>query len=129
MIRKIAYGLLTIIILSGLFFGLRLGFGFFTPYNAFTASQDIKNGQIQIIIIGDPNMPEVRQLLAKQYGFQFNYVGCYASTEIFNGSKYYNYVAEKYLTDKFGQEFWTKFNNQIDSIVSTNSVDNTTDTL
>ena len=31
--RKITYGLLTILIVSGLYFVLRFAFGFFTPYN------------------------------------------------------------------------------------------------
>lgn len=61
-------------------------------------------------------MPQLRQRLAKQYGFEYNYVGCNATTELLNGSKYYNDVVEKYLSDKFGKDFWTKFNTQLDSI-------------
>lgn len=99
-----------------MYFGLRLGYGFFTPYNSLTAKQDIKNGQVQIIAIGLPYMPQVRQRLAKQYGFEYNYVGCKATTELLNGTRYYNEVVEKYLTDKFGKDFWTKFNAQFDSI-------------
>jgi len=34
-----------------------------------------------------------------------------------NGSRFYNEVVEKYLTDKFGNDFWTKFDAQFDSIV------------
>jgi hypothetical protein len=107
---------LTIILLGGLYFGLRLGFGFFTPYNSLTARQDITNGQIQIIAIGLPYMPQVRQRLAKQYGFEYNYVGCNATTELLNGTEYYNNVVKEYLTDKFGKDFWTKFNTQLNSI-------------
>lgn len=114
--RKITYGLLTIFTIGGLYFGLRLSYGIFTPYNSLTAKQDIKNGQVQIIAIGLPYMPQVRQRLAEQYGFEYNYIGCNATTELLNGSRYYNEVVEKYLTDKFGQDFWTKFNAQLVSI-------------
>jgi len=107
---------LTILTICGLYFGLRLSYGFFTPYNSLTAKQDIKSGQVRIIAIGLPYMPQVRQRLAKQYGFEYNFVGCTATTELLNGSRYYNEVVEKYLTDKFGQDFWTKFNAQLDSI-------------
>ena len=125
--RKIIYRLLTILLIGGLYFGLRLGFGFFTPYNSLTARQDIKNGQVQIIAIGLPYIPQVRQRLAKQYGFEYNYVGCNATTELLNGSKYYNDFVEKYLTAKFGNDFWTKFNTQLDSIDNVNSADLTID--
>jgi hypothetical protein len=121
--RKITYGLLTIVLLVGLYFGLRLGFGIFTPYNSFTASQDIKNGHVQIIAIGLPYMPQVRQQLAKQYGFEYNYVGCNATTELLRGTEYYNRVVEEYLTDKFGKDFWAIFHTQLDSIENANSAD------
>jgi len=120
---KITYGLLTTILLVGLYFGLRLGFGFFTPYNSLTARQDIAKGQVQIIAIGLPYMPQVRQRLAKQYGFEYNYVGCNATTELLNGTDYYNNVVEEYLTDKFGENFWTTFKTQIDSTNKANSAD------
>lgn len=118
---------MTIILLVGLYIGLRLAFGFFTPYNTLTARQDIKNGQVQIIAVGLPYMPQVRQRLAKQYGFEYNYVGCNATTELLNGSNYYNEVVEEYLTDKFGKDFWTRFNTQLDSIDNANSTDLTID--
>jgi hypothetical protein len=114
--RKITFGLFTIFLLAGLCFGLRLGFGFFTPYNYLTARQDIKNGKIQIIAIGLPYMPQVRQRLSGQFGFEYIYVGCNATTELLNGAKYYNNVVEVYLTEKFGNNFWTNFNIQLDSI-------------
>ena len=114
---------MTTILLVGLYFGLRLGFGFFTPYNSLTARQDIAKGQVQIIAIGLPYMPQVRQRLAKQYGFEYNYVGCNATTELLNGTDYYNNVVEEYLTDKFGENFWTTFKTQIDSINKANLAD------
>jgi hypothetical protein len=120
---------MSIALLGGLYYGLRLGFGFFTPYNYLTARQDIKNGQIQIIAVGLPYMPQVRQRLAMQYGFQYNYVSCNVTTELLNGSKYYNDVVEKHLTDKFGKEFWTKINIQLDSIDNANSNSQTIDNV
>ena len=66
-------------------------------------------------------MPQVRQRLAKDYGFKYNYVGCNATTELLNGTKYYNEVVEGYLTEKFGKDFWANFHNQLDSIDSAKS--------
>lgn len=93
-----------------------MGWGFFTPYNSLTAKQDISNGQIQIIAIGLPNMPQVEQQLAKKYGFEFNFIGCNVTTELLNGTEQYNHIVEEYLSDKFGKDFWAKFNAQLDSI-------------
>lgn len=118
--QKISYSLLAILVVIVLYTGLRLCFGFFTPYNPLTARHDIINGKIQIIAIGLPNMPIDRQRLAKQYGFNFHYVGCNATTELLNGSKYYNNVVKEYLTAKYGKDFWTKFNSQLDSVENLN---------
>lgn len=114
--RIIIYIVLTIIILGGLSFWLRSAFGFFTPYNTWTARQDIKNNKVQIIAVGLPYMPQVRQELAKKYGFEFYFIGCSPPDEGSNGIDYYNHVMETYLRDKFGDNFWTDFNKQFDSL-------------
>lgn len=75
-----------IILLSGgVYFGLRFTFGVFTPYNFWTAQQNIKNGKIQI-----GEMPlnfDQKQKLANSY-----------------------------LERKVGAGWWTKFQNQLNSI-------------
>ncbi len=92
-------------------------FGLFTPYNSFTAKQDIKKNKIQIIAIGLPYNAQVEQKLASKYGFQYNYIGCNATTELVNGTKYYNNEIEKHLQEKYGSDFWTTFQSQLDSAV------------
>ncbi len=114
---------MTVLLFCGLYFGLRLGFGFFTPYNSLTARQDIKDGEIRIIAVGLPYMPQVRQKLAIQYGFQYDYVGCNVTTELLNGAKYYNKVVETHLMKEYGGEFWINFNRQIDSINNARSAE------
>ena len=90
-------------------------FGIFTPYNAWTARHDIKNNKVQIIAIGLPFNPQIRQQLAVKYGFQYNYIGCNATTELLNGTKYYNNEVKKNLEEKYGTSFWTNFQLQLDS--------------
>lgn len=115
--RKITYGLLIILLLGGLYFGLRFAFGFFTPFNFLAAGQDIKNGEIQIIEIGEkPLNFEQKQKLANSYGFDFYLYGCDISPDILNGTEYYNKKMVNYLESKYGSGWWTKFQTQLDSI-------------
>lgn len=117
--RKTKYALLITLAALGLYLTLRLGFGIFTPYNAFTAKQDIKNGVVKIITIGEPDLTSARQDLAKQYGLGVAFVGCNSTIALQNGSRCYNAVVEEYLTDKYGKDFWTKFNAQVQKMNGT----------
>jgi hypothetical protein len=119
---KKSYLLLIILTLGILYFILRIFFGFFTPYNYFSAQKDIKNGPIQIISVGEPYMPQNEQILAAKYGFKYKYVGCNVTNDLINGSNYYNAVVKEYLTDKFGKDFWNRFNSQLDSIQNLNNI-------
>ncbi|WP_316786533.1 hypothetical protein [Pedobacter frigiditerrae] len=115
--QKITYGLLTLLLLGGLYFGLRFMFGLFTPYNFWTAQQDIKNEEVRIIEIGElPLNFEQKQKLANSYGFNFSLHGCNVTTDILNGTDYYNRVVVDHLENKYGKGWWTKFQNQLDSI-------------
>jgi hypothetical protein len=126
--KKFTYILLTIVLVGLFYLGLKLFFGIFTPYNFWTAKQDIANNKVQIIAIGLPYYPQVTQRLAKNYGFNFNYIGCNATTELLNGTKYYNKQVENYLTKKYGDNFWTTFKLQVDSnIVNQIKIDSALD--
>jgi len=115
--RKITYGLLTILLIGGLYFVLRFAFGLFTPFNFWTAGQDIKNKKIQIAEIGEmPLNFEQKQKLANSYGFNFYLFGCNVSKDIINGTEYYNNKIIDHLESKFGACWWTKFQNKLDSI-------------
>ncbi len=108
---------MTIVLLGGLYFWLRFAFGLFTPFNFWTAGQDIKNGKIQIAEIGEmPLNFDQKQKLAKSYGFDFYLFGCNVTTDVINGTKYYNNKMVDHLENKYGAGWWTKFQAQIDSI-------------
>ena len=108
---------MTIALLGGLYFGLRFAFGLFTPFNFWTAGQDIKNGKIQIAEIGEmPLNFEQKQKLATSYGFDFYLFGCNVTTDIINGTEYYNRKMVGHLESKYGKGWWTKFQAQLDSI-------------
>lgn len=115
--RKITYGLLTILILGGLYFGLLFAFGLFTPFNFWTARQDIKNGKIQIVEIGEmPLNFEQKQKMANFYGFDFYLFGCNETTDLINGIEYYNKKMVNHLENKYGIGWWAKFQSQLNSI-------------
>lgn len=122
--RKIKYGLLIILLFVGFYYGLRIEFGFFTKFNYWTAGQDIKNGKIQIVEIGEmPLNFKQKQKLANSYGFTFYLFGCNVTTGIINGTEYYNKKMVNYLESKYGVGWWTKFQTQLDSIDKANSTD------
>jgi len=121
---------LPILFICGLYLGLRFAFGLFTPLNYLTARHDIKKGKIQIVVLGEilPTDKQ-RQSLAKAYGFDFYYFGDNISTDIINGTKYYNQTMVDYLEKKYGSGWWTKFQSQLDSIEKTTTITNTNDKL
>jgi plasmid maintenance system killer protein len=104
-------------LLCGLCYGLNSVFGLFTPYNFWTARQDIRNGEIQIAEIGEmPLNFDKKQKLANSYGFSFHLFGCEVTSDIISGTKYYNNVMVDNLESKLGKGWWEKFQNQLDSI-------------
>ncbi len=115
--KKLTYGFFTVLIILFLYFGLRFTFGLFTPYNFWTAQQDIKNGKVQITEIGEiPLNFEQKQKLANSYGFMFHLFGCQVTSDIINGTKYYNKTMVNHLENKYGVGWWVKFQTQLDSI-------------
>ncbi|MGX7668734.1 FEKKY domain-containing protein [Flavobacterium pedocola] len=120
--RKTTYTFLTILIIAGIYLGLRFVFGFFTPFNSWTAQQDIDNGKIQIVELGElPLNAAQKHNLANRYGFKLYYYGCNVSTDIQNGTDYYNKKMIGHLEHKYGIGWWTKFQHQLDSIDKTAS--------
>ena len=100
-----------------LYICLRFVFGFFTPYNYYTASADIKNGNIQIIEYGEIMLNFDKELqFAKSYGFSFKPIGCMVSSDEINGIKYYNRKMISHLESRYGDGWWNKFEKQMDSI-------------
>lgn len=104
------------IIIIATYFILRLNYGIFTPYNYFTANYDISNGKYQILVLGmnlDRDRYLVEKKFANKYKFKFKYFGCNVTTELVNGSKYYNEVVKNYLKNKYGNKFWDNLYTQL----------------
>jgi hypothetical protein len=121
---KITYGLLTTLSLGGLYLGLRFAFGLFTPFNSWTAHQDIKNGKIRIIELGElPLNHRQRIELANSFGFDIYYYGCNLTRDIINGTAYYNQTIIEHLEKKHGSSWWTNFQMQLDSITKKDSIE------
>lgn len=98
--------------------------GLFTQFNSWTAGQDIKNGKIQIVEIGElPLNFEQKQKLANSYGFNFYLFGCNVTIATLKGTEYYNKKMVDHLESKFGSGWWTKFQSQLDSIDNLNKTD------
>lgn len=113
---------MTIIFFIGFSYALNYVFGLFTPFNFFTAQQDIKNGKVRVAEIGEmPLNFDQKQRLANSYGFDIYLFGCEVSTGVINGTKYYNNVMISHLENKYGKDWWTKFQTQLDSIDVYNS--------
>lgn len=115
---KIRWVILTFILILGIYFGLKLAFGIFTPYNYFTANRDIQNGKIQIIELGEVYMPQIEMKLASKYGFEINFPGCIVTKELKNGTDYYNAEVIKYLNLKNGKNFWNNLKIERDSLIN-----------
>ncbi len=115
--RIITYGLLATLIVGGLYFGLRFAFGIFTPFNFYTAEQDIENGKIQIVEIGEmPLNFEEKQKLANSYGFGIYLYSCNVTTDVINGTEYYNKKMIDHLESRYGTGWWAKFESELYSI-------------
>lgn len=126
--RIIKYGLLTIVLLGGLCYGLNSLFGLFTPYNFWTARQDIHSGKIRIVEVGEmPLNFDKKQKLAEFYGFYFSLFGCSITSGIINGTEYYNNAIIEHLESKYGKGWWAKFQTQLDSIDHASLTDETID--
>jgi hypothetical protein len=79
--------------------------------------KEILNDTPQYIVIGKPFRPIESQIAAKKYGFQFDYLGCIMTDENEKLQKEQNSKTEKILKAKFGNNFWDKFDKDLDSIV------------
>jgi hypothetical protein len=123
--KKILYGIILIVLVVGLSFILKYKFGIFSPYNTWTAQQDIKKGKIQYLEFSqEPLNSKTKQELAKSYGFNLIYFDCCETTVgVLNGSDFYNRKMIEYLENKYNKGWWTHFQAQLDSIDKIKPVD------
>lgn len=83
--------------------------GMFTPYNYFSAKEDIKNGDIHLLTIGEPSLnPAIEDSITKRYGFRYENKGCTVTEIKMKGIGTYNSVVEDYLEKRNGKGWETK---------------------
>lgn len=122
--QKITYGILTVILLGGLYFWLRFTFGLFTPFNFWTARQDIKKNRIKIIEIAEPTRTyQQMKVLAKTYGVEIHIYEGIITIDKENGINSYNQCMFDYLDMKYNRDWKRYFRNQLDSIVKSDSIE------
>ncbi len=71
---------------------------------------------MKIVVVGKPYRPQLKQVVAKNYNFQFDFIDCTVTKDLQRGIVDYNKAIEKFLTDKHGNNFWNRFNAQVDSL-------------
>jgi hypothetical protein len=84
-----------------------------------TPTKEVVNDTPLYVVIGKPFRPTESQIIAKKYGFQFDYLGCIMTDENEKLQKEQNAKTEKMLKAKFGNNFWDKFNKDLDSLGKT----------
>lgn len=113
--RTIGYGFLLFFFAGGVYLALK--FGFFTPFNSWTARQDVQKGKIQLVELGEmPESSEGKDRLRRFYGFAIYYAGCAATPALINGSGQYNRVMIAHLEETHGKGWWQTYQTQLDSI-------------
>lgn len=90
-------------------------FGWFMPYNWFTAKWDLAKGEIKWVEYGelDPYYKE-KGSVGERFGFYIENVGCIVSVPLVNGIASYNHVVEQYLNEKVG----THWKHEFDSLLN-----------
>ncbi len=115
--RTLLYALtLCTLIAITCFFGY-YQFGLFTSYNSYKAKDDIKNGIVQILILGELGpQEETKKDVAQMFGFDFNRVGgCVVNQPLLNGVEQYNKTVKEYLTKKNGRDWEAAFQEKVKS--------------
>ncbi len=79
-------------------------------------TNEIVNDTPTYFVTGKPYRPTESQIIAKKYGFKFDYLGCMMTEENEKLEKDHNPKTEKILKEKFGDNFWRKFDNDLDSL-------------
>ncbi len=68
------------------------------------------------IVIGKPYKPMESQRLATKYGFKFQFLGCMRTKEADSLEKITNTRTNKILQERFGDDFWSNFHNELDTL-------------
>ena len=95
-------------------------FGFFTPYNYFTAKWDVAHGKAALLVYGELSLDEAEAVqVAPEFGFQRLRVAGYTVTIPFvNGITDYNAVVWSYLTEKNGEGWWKAYERRVSQVTN-----------
>ena len=122
-LKKTIFITALILIIFGLigFFGY-YKYGLFTPFSSFQVKRDIKNGLIQIMVYGELGLNEkLENSVAEKYGFRFKRAtDCNVNQIMINGIESYNRVVKSYLVKTHGENWESKFNEQLDKELKQN---------
>ena len=101
-------------------------FGFFTPYNYFTAKSDIAKKNIQIIYIGESMLkPSNINVVSKKYGFEVIGFGCTFNKQEQNGIEIYNSQMDNYLNMLNPKGWKSDYKKGIDSLMKLTNIPKT----
>lgn len=93
-------------------------FGIFTPYNYFTAKNDISKGEIKILTFGEPALnPDLELEICQKYGFRYENLGCVIYPQKVNSADCYNKVVNEYLEKRNGKFWKEKLNKDLEKII------------
>lgn len=106
-----------LLLILTILFGLWYYLGFFSQYNYFTAKNDIEEGQLRHLYIGEPALnTDAENAITNKYGFEYFSVGCIYSKQLDNSIQAYNKAIDKQL-DKSNQAGWReRLRYQMDSL-------------
>lgn len=125
-IERIKFTIPVAFILFNLFSSYKLVdyyYGLTENYNYFSAKEDLKKGNVQILTAGQfveiesEQTTKAKDLFRYQFGFKLINVGIYS-----NGLKRYNEVMKDYLSKKNGKDWEERLRLKIDSVSSVNKV-------
>lgn len=117
--------IILIILLTGILSALLIIFGFFSPYNFFSAKQAIKANIYRKVCINEhPVYYRIEKSVGEKYGFEVVNIETKKGIRPINyfGIKTYNnLMKENYIKIK-GAALYQKYQNELDSICSMNIV-------
>jgi len=113
---KIKYLILLGIVLTGFAFG-HYQYGIFTKYNFLTGQIDKLNNKYQIIVYGETSSDDMfLNIAARDFKFQYEFIGCNISTPALHGIDGYNSVMKNQLTKINGKDWEEKFMLEVEKL-------------
>jgi hypothetical protein len=113
---KIKYLILLGIVLTGLAYG-HYQYGIFTKYNFLTGQIDKMNNKYQLVVYGETASDDmILNIAARDFKFQYKFIGCIISTPAIHGIDGYNSVMKNQLTRLNGKGWEEKFMLEVEKL-------------